>query len=1743
MATTYEETSYIRVHAQGVSQPDSKVSSEAVSNGLHPDSEESFYTFSEILAFRELCNIYNLYDIYSLGKFQNKNKNLYVTICSQCGAFIYEAPHTHACYSFIFGCKECSSNHALENNYEWTLQSLEEDISTMTPEEINSRVHRESMLRRLRRDIGDLSADDIYNRIRSSLPEVSASTLTMDEVTNTSLIPSILTTNASADISSAFSKLKKWITSRENLGKSFIGSYIKYHPILEPYIDLLEDTLILLFQLLTADDSAHRYVAIVTFCKLRGNRLNTASALFAVFSSIVFDKLKSKKAQDEWWHKQKVDLQQKYGFETQDDEEDNPFRAARSMLNNWEKMKESMIMKKLHKFGLYILSVGLLDHTRINFQSFNYSKYEEACVRRTHRAGLTMIEVMLDTVLFVCERGYSYFQTGDISTIFHSGSSYEKWMLTAQRLIRESNFLNNPEPHGVNKFKFISELKEAIEKGQGIIKFTAKLEKTEKLMLQKMLNDLQFIECQELTRKEAQRPRKDPFAVLVHGSSSICKSQLKQMLFYHYAKCFGLPSTPEYMYTRCPADEFWSGFNSTQWCIVMDDIAFLRPNGEVDPTLLELLQVKNSVPYVPPQADLADKGRTPIRAELLIGTTNTQNLNLHAYFSCPFAVARRLSYIITAEIKPEFAKYKIMADSSKIPVTPSGEYMNIWNFTISIPVPAVDRNVDNQQTKYQVLHVFEEVNDMLAWYISAAKAHEESQRKALDADSTMSSVEVCTVCYRPIMGCRCMVQQADEEETESVASEMYFYEDDEDDGVVEDAPVPQMRDMALAKMWFFNSLIQHTKVDIPYETEAILYMYYYSNIVKCLFVYALCFDLRLIFLGIFLFLIYMLIKYFWIILAYFYQWKHGSLWKVKIASYLFYNETDAYRYIFRLAGNRVVTQARQHSPHLKLLAGVVTAAATSTVLVSMVKHFQTQSMSEGVKPTPHVVEKPAFYYHDPYVVTELDVSSQSKCAQQKDVYTSVKQCIAKFIFTWDETPSKRTVTTALNVHGNIWLFNKHCIKGQTGSIDVIRDPTSQNVSRNVRNLRVRAIDMHTDGHDLACVQLLAVAPGPSIMKYFPLDKPIGGIHQAMYFLIDKEGTHSQVPIDAFQAGRCPMYRVDAYHGRPHVVTKNGDCGSPAVVKVGTSYIIAGIHAVGQTGKHHSVTHHISQRTLEGMLRRYGTLVTKGTIKIDAPGYERTMVPLHTKAAVRFVEQGMVNPIGSFAGYRPQARSRVEKTYICDLVRPEYPLVYGPPNMGWQPWSLAIKDMTGVQFGFDESLIKQCAISFIIDIRTALDDQMHTIQVYDLETALNGADGVTYVDKINTNTSAGLPFRCSKKKFIQFDELGKIESIDKIILDRVEDIKQTYLRGERWHPIFCNHLKDDPTPEKKIAAFKTRVFSGGDFAWSIVVRQYFLSHVRMIQNNPYVFEAMPGIVAQSDQWSELYRYLTTFGSHRMVAGDYGKFDKKMAAPFILHAFDVLIAMSTQAGWSCEDIQVLRCIAYDTAFPLMDFHGDLIEVQGNPSGHPLTVIINCIVNSLYMRYAYAMTTKNSPRNFKRDVCLATYGDDNIMSVRSGVDAFNHTDISRVLASIGVEYTMADKESESLPFIDISKTSFLKRIFRWDDEMQAHMAVLEEASINKMLTSYVNTGILAPEAHSICAIETALREYFFYGRSRYENRYAYFKRIVREAKLDAWVRDSTFPSYNQLAIDFWKRHITEENQARALERIAYFEHCTSC
>ncbi len=1588
-----------------------------------------------------------------------------------------------------------------------------------------------------------------------------------------------LTTETSANIESNFNKFVHFIGDGDHLGNSFLEHYINIPDDMCGYVSLIEDTLILIYGLLRCRNAADRYVAIVNYCKLRGCRPGFVQIILYIvgdlFGSLAMQQFKKDPLYDE------ILERVEYEPQSASDDDENVFGKLRYYLGFYNKLKETAIYKKVYKMMLYLLATEMLG-TFITFDSLNFDAMEAAAYRRTHKVGVDMLHCVLDTVLFICERGTYFIKTGDVSAIFHSGSTYEKWYMGAHRLAREHKYLSNPEPHGVNRFEYLNRLKDTIEKGISIQKFGSDLDKYEKLSLGKLLNELQMIESAELTRKAAQMPRKDPFAVLIHGSSSICKSQLKQILFYHYGKIFKHPVSADYMYTRCPTDEFWSGFNSTQWCIVMDDIAFLKPNGEVDPTLKEMLQVKNSVPYCPPQADLADKGRTPVRAELLIGTTNTKHLNLHAYFACPFAIARRLSYIITAEIKPEFAKHSIMADSQKIPVTPEGEYMNIWNFKISIPVPETEENVDAQGTRYKQIAAFADIADLLVWYIEVAKQHEVSQAKAMAADNTMMNVDVCDTCYLVRRLCICAPSEHVEDRTEAYEPQVGSWDDSDDDesnlSPIQQSPPLPLSDIEkelldgeysiLFKLQvaLISKILEGSRCDIFDWISA--YSWVYNHKALCCLVVALWYIFPLSFkICVMLFTIVLIYEYLWLISQEFCKCYYGGFWKLRLAHRIVGCDYQAWRLIWRTKGKNIKAKYFTNKNLLKF-AGFLTGAVATTAMYKMcrmminekwdkreatrmgdlnqrmkpeqiihvVNHneysdpFESQG-NVGVTPVPLVQEKPAFYQQDPYVLTPVDISPQSKQTPEEVLMNKLGRNTAKCIFRFTDSDIVHS-TTCVNVKGNCWLVNQHTFaktQSRTGTIEFIVEPTTQNVSRNVKSIAFSNKDIrYLKGTDIAMIQIRALPPGPSLYEYFAKKDFLRGCFNGVYTLKSKTGCISHTAAVNISVKKCPVFGVQSYHSTCYPTTKNGDCGSLLLIRYGSTLVLGGIHVAGNESTGGAFAQLVTQERLDALLSDYSPQVDCGDmIPISAKGALRSIKDVDPKCALRWLESGTATIYGSFEGYRPRHKSHVKKTFICDLVKEDgYVADFGPPDMSWQPWNKAIIDMVAPNHVFHNETIDECASAFLSDILRELPaGSLDMVEMYTQDVALNGVDGIAFVDRINIRTSAGNPFKKTKLNFMKLTPEFKVESIDSTIQERIDQIEACYDKGMRFHPQFNGTLKDEALPMKKILAGKTRLFTGGEMAWCVVVRKTLLSHIRLIQNNPYVFEAMPGIVAQSTEWGDLYNYLTKFGKDKIIAGDYGKFDKKMAAPFILAAFSILRGIAEKAGWSKEDLTYIDCISYDTAFPCIDFNGDLIEIQGNPSGHPLTVIINCLVNSLYMRYAFKLISGKPVTDFRKYVNLATYGDDNIMGVSDLCPNFNHTRIAIAMKAIGVEYTMAEKEAASIPYINISESSFLKRKFVWDADLGAIAAPLDESSFNKMLTAYVETGQLSPQAHSVCAIETALREYFYYGKSKFEERSLYFRGLIARANLQDWVRESTFPSYESIAYSFWMRYGDEK------------------
>jgi hypothetical protein len=259
---------------------------------------------------------------------------------------------------------------------------------------------------------------------------------------------------------------------------------------------------------------------------------------------------------------------------------------------------------------------------------------------------------------------------------------------------------------------------------------------------------------------------------------------------------------------------------------------------------------------------------------------------------------------------------------------------------------------------------------------------------------------------------------------------------------------------------------------------------------------------------------------------------------------------------------------------------------------------------------------------------------------------------------------------------------------------------------------------------------------------------------------------------------------------------------------------------------------------------------------------------------------------------------------------------------------------------------------------------------------------------------------------------------------------------------------------------------------------------------------------------------------MIAGDYKAFDKTMSPVFMKYAFEIIIRLCLDSGnFTYEDSKYMRAMYVDIIYPLSIYKGDLVRFFGsNPSGHPLTVIINGLVNSLYIRYVYRLCNPNhTVSDFKDNVCLMTYGDDNIMSVNKNITWFNHTIISKTLNTMGITYTMADKVSESKPFIDIEDCTFLKRSWRWDTDLKAYVGPLDHESIEKMLMVHVRSKTVHPEEQTIDGVSSALREYFFYGKSVYNDKLELLKKVVEKSGLNSFVKRTTFVAWEVLRDKF--------------------------
>jgi hypothetical protein len=453
------------------------------------------------------------------------------------------------------------------------------------------------------------------------------------------------------------------------------------------------------------------------------------------------------------------------------------------------------------------------------------------------------------------------------------------------------------------------------------------------------------------------------------------------------------------------------------------------------------------------------------------------------------------------------------------------------------------------------------------------------------------------------------------------------------------------------------------------------------------------------------------------------------------------------------------------------------------------------------------------------------------------------------------------------------------------------------------------------------------------------------------------------------------------------------------------------------------------------------------------------------------------------------------------------------NQAWKPWFTALEVCSKPSIGFDPMDVEDAMVDYVHELEEAYESQREVWgkdvrPLTDIE-IVSGIDGKRFIDAMASNTSMGFPLSGPKNKYLvdlePTEENSRPRTFLPEIWEEVARLQAKASNGESLNQIFGAALKDEST---KLSKDKVRVFQAAPVALQILIRKYFLPVARFLSMNPLLSECAVGINAHGPEWHELSEFMAKFGEDRIIGGDYSRYDLRMPAQLVIAAFSILIRLAVISGnYTEEDIRCMFVIAHEVATPLIAFDGTLMRFIGtNPSGQNMTVYINSIVNSLLHRIAFRSAYPNDrlvdigaelgldrPARFRDMVALATYGDDAKGSVRKGYDDFNHISMGKCMAANDIIYTMPDKESEPVAFMNRYEADFLKRGDRFDVDLGCYVGMLDENSIFKSLHCCMKSKTVPVDDVCVMNIQGALREWFFHGRDVFEKRQRQMKEVV--------------------------------------------------
>jgi len=1251
---------------------------------------------------------------------------------------------------------------------------------------------------------------------------------------------------------------------------------------------------------------------------------------------------------------------------------------------------------------------------------------------------------------------------------------------------------------------------------------------SQSLAIKAKLPELLEIEITIRGNEFRNRMRRSPFCILFYGPSSIGKSTASELMYTLVGKYYGLDTAPGYKFVWNGSSKYYDGVRSDQWCMMIDDAA--RESGPmISPetnTTKPFIDVLNNVPFFPNMADVTEKGKIDFRPKLLLATTNNKDLNAHITHSCPSALARRVDWYVRVEPCNTFRTgAQLNAAAASEHINAGREIGEIWRWTITKPV--IVRNdanpVRGDTVRFDAVRPANcTYSEMCEALVEALERHDSIQSSVVQTVINLGKThEYCKRCRR-FGPHECIPSPPAVVVPQSFEHLKRCYRGLRHATIARvgeirrsfcGAYVP-MCDIACSTCLFLGNCMRRALYCLEFFfSRGLLYSLLphlptFACVALVSFVFLFESRLCLLFsLAISYQIMLLKQKILDVLVSMLFQVGQAHILRISRCQFPVLSE---------VARDLVVLRTRNY---VRWMLFVLSLATTSYVLLSVLHTSigrQGNILDTKSEDMPHKPKVGSWWSN----VFSPAVSSVSNASRSAPISTEnapqVARKVQKNVLVVEvEHASKFSRAHCLAVCNEFAIINKHILYDKSGQLGqkvtffgTHNDDSSPLIRLGETVLEPKILFQLAD--DLILVKTTSYLNRGKIVDLFA-NRDFCSISSGFRYTYAGDLSPGSL-VSRFVTDIPSMQRYDSLHeagvagfsdNGPFWISRlsstrgqPGMCGSPYVSVSARGTVILGLHVAGSssTAIADVCAPVFRSELLDGIAAlndRTISVFSQGfsyddvSIVTDAPRAVKDIKikRLHTHSILRSCTTGLVRPLGS-SSYRgtPRQSKVVKHPSYCFWHAHGVVSEKVAPVFDRRPWKVALEEFEKSQCLFSQSTMSRCANHFLSGILTRLDAsckdwkrQLGSLSIHEVS---NGIDDMQYVDHINYHTSMGFPWYRPKSDFFS---KGVVPDF---MLDCVQRIFDCYAQKTRAFPVFCGHLKDEPLSLEKAEKGKVRVFVGSPVDFTLAVRMRFASFCGLYQHNRFIFESALSIAAQGQHWLQLYKYLTRDGA-RVFGGDYKFYDKGMHEYITRLAFHIVITICEHSGrYSADELNDMRGMCEDTCNPVVEFNGDFgMFFVGNPSGHPLTTIINCIANCLYIRYVY-VTSGHDLDTFNENISLITYGDDNLVGVRN-IDTFNHTVVEKQLREIGIVYTMPDKRSDSTPFLEFDQIEFLGRGFVQDiiNGTEVMLAPLRMESIFKILCYSRSSDQTAYDLLCMSFI-TALNELAFHGQTIFDH-----------------------------------------------------------